>query len=109
MSTNLVFKIVESGSRDFEKADLLQQEVLENFLPKKTDDEKNYIQIAGFLDQKICCVATLSEEEDGKFFMENVAVKQDLQSKGIGSQLLKFCEKVVFEKEGNIIFVCMKY
>ena len=108
MSTNLNFKIVESDSENYADAVFLCEEILQKSVGKKElEEEKNNIRIVGFLDKKICTTAMLTKEDD-KFFMQKVVVRQDLQGKGIGSMLLKFCEEFATENEAKVIYCCVK-
>lgn len=108
MSTNLNFKIVESDSENYADAVFLCEDILQKSAGKKElEEEKNNIRIVGFLDKKICATAMLTKEDD-KFFMQKVVVRQDLQGKGIGSMLLKFCEEFATESEARVIYCCVK-
>ena len=100
----LVFKIIEQDSDEDHQAKLLCQEVLQKLYKKNSaaldeKKEKTHTYIAGFLNGKLCAAATLILEND-VFKMENLAVKTDLQNKGIGSEMLKFCEE--FAAENNV-------
>jgi N-acetylglutamate synthase-like GNAT family acetyltransferase len=59
--------------------------------------------IVGFLDNKICATATLIHEEN-LYKMMNVVVVLEMQNKGIGSMLLKFCEDYVLENDVVAIY-----
>jgi ribosomal protein S18 acetylase RimI-like enzyme len=108
MGVNLNFKIVESDSENYADAVFLCEEILQKSVGKKeSEEEKNNIRIAGFLDKKICTTAMLTKEDD-KFFMQKIVVRQDLQGKGIGSMLLKFCEEFAMESEARVIYCCVK-
>lgn len=108
MAVNLNFKIVKSDSEDYTDAVFLCEEILRKTIGKKeSEEEKNNIRIAGFLDGKICATAMLIKEDD-KFFMQKVVVKQELQGKGIGSMLLKFCEELAQENEVRVIYCCVR-
>lgn len=69
-----------------------------------TSPNKSLTQIAAFLDGKICATATLIREEN-LYKLQNLAVQREMQSKGIGSMLLKFCEDFVLE-EGVVAIYC---
>lgn len=89
----LTFKLLKSGSPDDIEATFLAEDVLGRI--EKT--EKKHTKIAGFFDGKICATSTLIQEES-LFKMLNVAVTPEMQNKGIGSEMLKFCEEFVLEK-----------
>ena len=108
MNFNLVFKILDNDSKDYSRAVLLAEEILRlplglEFSALELAEEKNKIRVAGFLDDDLCATATLTQD-DNKFFMQRVAVKKEMQNKGIGSQLLKFCEEFVQQSGANVIY-----
>ncbi len=103
MNSNLVFKILDNSSQDYGRAILLAEEILRlplglKFSALELAEEKNKIRVAGFLDDDLCATAMITQD-DNKFFMQRVAVKKEMQNKGIGSQLLKFCEELA-QKNG---------
>lgn len=109
MKINLTFKIVKPETCDYEKSVALAEEILREplglkFSQKELEEEKENIRIAGFFDNQLCVTAMLTDDGDGKFFMQRVAVKQELQGKGIGSELLKFCEEFLREKDAQVIY-----
>ncbi len=93
-TNQLTFKTLRPASSQDEEANFLCQDVLGNSL-KKT--EENYVRVAGFFDGKMCATAMLIRQ-DNLFKMQNVAVTPEMQNKGVGSMLLKFCEELVWEK-----------
>lgn len=99
MVNNLVFKVAKQGSVYSEDAELLCEDVFGR-KPKFKDDQ---IVIVGFLDNKICATATLTREEN-LYKMSNVVVREEMQNKGIGSMLLKFCEDYVLENDVVAIY-----
>ncbi len=108
MNKNLIFKFVSYPSQDYPGAVALCEEVLRkplglNFSPDEAEEEKNYVRVAGFLGEELCATAMLVQEGD-VFKMQRVAVKQDLQNKGIGSQLLKFCEDFAAQNSAKMIY-----
>ncbi|MBU6339387.1 MAG: GNAT family N-acetyltransferase [Rickettsiales bacterium] len=108
MQNNLKFIIVESDSKEYLSCITLAEEILRKtlnlkFSIRELEEEKNNIRIAGFLDGKLCATAMLSHDDD-KFFMQRVAVKEDMQNKGIGSELLKFCEEFAMENGVRAIY-----
>lgn len=105
---NLTFRILDHSSEAYVDAVKLVEEIVDQppnfkFFEQKLEAEKNNIHFAGFFDGKICATATMTCEDD-KFFLQKFAVKKDLQSKGIGSQLLKFCEEYAAENEVRVIY-----
>jgi GNAT superfamily N-acetyltransferase len=99
MVNNLIFKVAKRGSVYSEDAAVLCEDV---FGRKPTFKDEQTI-IVGFLDNKICATATLIHEEN-LYKMMNVVVVLEMQNKGIGSMLLKFCEDYVLENDVVAIY-----
>ncbi len=111
MKNHIEFKIVKPDSKDYEAAVSLAEEILrkplgQKFSAKELEEEKSHIRIAGFLDGKFCATAMLVREEEphAVFKMQRVAVGLEFQNKGIGSELLKFCEDLAREEERRAIY-----
>lgn len=96
----LNFKIVTKDGCDDVEAAFFCEEVLGKSLQA---NDKNQIRVVGFFDGKICATATLIRQEN-LFRMQNVAVALEMQNKGIGSMLLKFCEEFVLENDVAAIY-----
>ncbi len=108
MTTHLTFKILDNTSSDYTRAVSLAEEILREplglkFSASELKEEKNQIRVAGFLEGAVRATAMLTREDD-KFLMQRVAVARDFQNKGIGSQLLKFCEEYAAENEARVIY-----
>jgi predicted GNAT family N-acyltransferase len=108
MKNRLVFKIVKPETKDYDEAVMLAEEILrkplgQKFSKKELEEERNHIRIAGFLDGKLCATAMLVYEEEN-LKMQRVAVAIEFQNKGIGSELLKFCEDFARENEIKAIY-----
>ncbi len=94
---HISFQVIEFGSDAFFKMMDLRDTVLykpigltrsiDNF-----DNEKNYANIAGFYDGRLCATASLVVKES-EIKMQRVAIDKNFQGKGIGSAMLKYCEK----------------
>lgn len=95
------FKIIEHNSFDYKNAIILREAVLRiplgmKYSPNDLMGEEYYIHLAGFLNNKIVASAMLVPEGDA-CKMKQVAVDINLQSKGIGSELVKFSEKIAID------------
>ncbi len=99
MVNNLIFKIAKQDSVYSKDAAMLCEDV---FGRKPIFKDEQTI-IVGFLDNKICATATLIHEEN-LYKMMNVVVAPEMQNKGIGSMLLKFCEDHVLENDVVAIY-----
>lgn len=91
------FKVVEYGSDEYKKSVSLREEILRKplglfFTPEELEAERHHIHITGFLGQELCATAVLVPEGN-ELKMQRVATKSHLQSKGIGSALMSFCEE----------------
>ena len=108
MTPSLTFKILNNDSSDYAKAISLAKEILceplaLKFSTSEPVSDKTQICVAGFLEDALVATATLTRDDD-KFFLQHVAVAKEMQNKGIGSQLLKFCEEYVAENEARVIY-----
>lgn len=98
---DLIFKIISHSSKEYKKAVTLRQDILRKplgltFTTQELEKEKDHIHLAGFSDGEIVATAVLVPEGT-KCKMQRVAVKQAIQGKGLGSQLMHFSEQVARE------------
>jgi ribosomal protein S18 acetylase RimI-like enzyme len=96
----LIFKIAKKGGSEELEAAFLCEEVLGKSL-KRVEEKSCYL--IGIFDGKICAAASLTKEEN-LFQITNIAVAAEMQNKGIGSELLKFCENFVAENAVAAIY-----
>lgn len=94
MNPSLTFKILSPNTKHYSDAITLCEEVFNKIIKPNTEP---HTQIAAFLDGKVCAAVTLIREEN-LYKLQNLAVRGEMQSKGIGSMLLKFCEEFVLEE-----------
>ncbi len=92
------FRVIRYGSEEYAQALALRDEVLRkplglSFTAEQLAQEGEQIHIGGFLGEELCATAALVPE-GSEVKMRQVAIREDLQSKGIGSQLMDFCEEV---------------
>ncbi len=59
--------------------------------------------VEAYLDHKKCASAKLIFEEN-KIFLKKISVVEEMQNKGIGSQLLSFCEELARNNNCEIIY-----
>lgn len=93
MRSDLLFKTIPYDGPEYKIAVILRKAILqkpEEFVCQK--EEINHIHIAGYLDGDLCASAVLIPENDF-IKMQRVVVKTELQRRGIGSSLLKYCEE----------------
>ncbi|MBI2707275.1 MAG: GNAT family N-acetyltransferase [Proteobacteria bacterium] len=94
---NVIFKIIAHNSPDYKAAVSLREDILRKplgltFSQEELEHEKNHIQIAGVMGTEVIATAVLAPE-DGVLKMQRVAVREDLQNKGIASAMMTFCEE----------------
>lgn len=95
--TEVFFEVIPHGSLEYSHAVSLREGILRKplgltFLPEELDKEKDHIQIAGFIGNEVIATAVLVPE--GKTCkMQRVVVKEGIQSSGVGSKMMLFCEE----------------
>lgn len=97
-----VFTIVEHLSNDWKEAVNLRENILRKplgskFSKQELEEEKNHIQIVGFLDEELIATAVLVPESE-KLKMQRVVVINQKRNLEIGSKMMKFCELIALEK-----------
>lgn len=93
---SLDFKIVAYGGADYQKAVALREEVLRrplglSFTPKELEEERGAIHVAGFLGEELCAAAVMTPHGE-RMRLQRVAVKGSFQGRGVGADLIAFCE-----------------
>ncbi len=96
MNAEIVFEIVEYDSQKYHTAISLCEDILRKplglrFSQHELERDENDIHIVGSLDGKVVATAMLIPEGD-ICKMRRVAIHVNLQSQGIGSAMLKYCE-----------------
>lgn len=96
------FKIVAHGSHEYKKCVVLREDILRKplglaFTCEELEREKPHVHIGGFIGDDLCATAMLVPERH-KVKMQRVAVKEDLQGRGIASAMMQFCEAYALEK-----------
>lgn len=104
----VTFKLVEHGSEAWKSAVQLREAILRKplgsyFTDEELDEEKNHIQIVGFLDMEIVATSVLVPENQS-MKMQRVVVKDELRNSGIGSEMMLFCEKVSLKNGKHHIY-----
>ena len=98
----MTFKEIRYRSPEWEVAVKLRERVLRTplgskFTIRELEEEKDHIQIAGFLEQELVATAVLVPEGE-MIKMQRVAVKENLRNKGMGSELIEYCEGLARDK-----------
>ena len=102
------FKEIAHKSPEWTNAVRLREKILREplgskFTEKELEEEKNHIQIAGFLENELVATAVLVPEGD-KMKMQRVAVTENLRSLNIGSEMMIFCEKIASDKNFKVMY-----
>lgn len=98
---SLSFKIIEHGSLDYQNAICLREDILRKplglaFTCEELEKEKSHVHISGFIGDDLCASAMLVSQNNG-LKMQRVAVREELQGKGIASAMMKFCENYALQ------------
>jgi predicted GNAT family N-acyltransferase len=104
----MTFKEIIHKSEDWITAVRLREKILREplgsrFTEEELEEEKNHIQIAGFLDNELIAAAVLVPEGE-QMKMQRVAVKENVRSRNIGSQMLEFCEKLAIDRNFKVMY-----
>jgi predicted GNAT family N-acyltransferase len=104
----MTFKEITYKSQDWTNAVRLREKILREplgtaFTDEELEEEKNHIQIAGFLDNELVATAVLVPEGE-EMKMQRVVVAENLRSKNIGSQMMAFCEKVATDRNVKVMY-----
>ena len=96
-------KQIDHGSPEYIKMIDLRNQILRKplgltFTNEELENEKNEILIAAFEEDEIlgCCVLCPIENE--RFRLRQMAVKDDVQGKGIGASIMSFAETIAKDK-----------
>ncbi|MBA2369981.1 MAG: GNAT family N-acetyltransferase [Candidatus Protochlamydia sp.] len=89
-------KLVPHGSDAYHAIVALREEVLRAPLgltisSEELEREKNYFHIACYLEEELCGTAMMVPMGE-EIKIQRVAVKEQAQGHGIGSELMNFCE-----------------
>ena len=99
MSNTLDFNVIQHNTPEYHEAIILRQAILRTplgltYSQQEQDDESEQIHVIGKIGKKIVCSASIMMFE-GYCKIRQVAVTQDRQQSGIGTQLMNYCEKYI--------------
>lgn len=105
---NLTFDVIEYGSQDWKNAVKLREDILRvplgsTFSAEELAEEKDHIQIAGYLDKQLVATAVLVPERD-QMKMQRVVVLENLRNTNIGSKMMQFCEAIAIDQASKEIY-----
>lgn len=95
----MALRIIEHGSSDYRQMVGLREEILRKplgltFSPKDLEAEKDDILVAAFEEERLvaCCLLTVKDKTTIK--LRQMAVRNEVQGKGVGRALILFAETV---------------
>ena len=96
-------KQIDHGTSDYQKAILLRYSILRaplglNFSQEDLDKEKDHIHIASFEDDELLGCCMLTKIDPHTLQLRQMAVKDNLQRKGIGASIVSFAESIAKDK-----------
>ncbi|NVK73287.1 MAG: GNAT family N-acetyltransferase [Oceanospirillaceae bacterium] len=102
------FVEIEHNSPEWTEAVRLRERILREplgskFSAEELDEERNHIQIAGFINNELVATAVLVPEGEA-MKMQRVVVAETLRNKNIGSNMMEFCESLAAEKGVKVIY-----
>ncbi len=105
----MTFKEIEHNSPEWREAVRLREKILREplgskFSDEELDEEKNHIQIAGFMGKELIATAVLLVLEGVNMKMQRVVVAESHRNKNIGSRMMKFCEALAHSKGVKVMY-----
>lgn len=93
---NIHFKIISYGGDEYQKSVVLREKVLRrplglSFTPEELEGEREEIHVVGFLGEELCAAAVMTPHGE-RMKLQRVAVKSSFQGRGVGADLVAFCE-----------------
>lgn len=104
----MTFKEITYKSQEWINAVKLREDILRvplgnKFTDAELEEEKNHIQIAGFIDVELVASAVLVPDAD-TMKMQRVVVLENQRNKNIGSQMMAFCEGLAMDRGVKLIY-----
>ncbi len=95
----MALKIIDYGTRDYNDMVKLREEILRrplglSFTPEELEKEKGNLMMAAYDDDKMLGCCMLVAEEPHTVRLRQMAVRNDLQGKGVGKALIQFAENL---------------
>jgi predicted GNAT family N-acyltransferase len=99
----MALKIIDHGSAEYEQMIKLRDEILRkplglSFSREELDKEKNNLHIVAYEDEKMLGCCMLLEEDPQTVRLRQMAVRNDLQGKGVGKALMQFAENLARDR-----------
>lgn len=102
------FKEITYNSPEWTTAVKLREKILREplgsiFTAEELEEEKNHVQIAGFMGDTIIASAVLVPEGNA-MKMQRVVVAETLRGKNIGSEMMAICEKFAVDRKYKLLY-----
>jgi N-acetylglutamate synthase-like GNAT family acetyltransferase len=96
-------KQIDHGSKEYKQMIQLRQTILRDplglqFSPEELEEEKNHILIAAYDDEEMLGCCMLKKIDPHTLQLRQMAVKNNLQRKGIGASIMSFVETLSRDK-----------
>ena len=92
-------KQIDHGSKEYKQMIALRYSILReplglNFTPEELEKEKDHILIAAFEEDDMLGCCMLKKIDSQTLQLRQMAVKNNLQGKGIGASIMSFAENI---------------
>lgn len=99
----MALKIIDYGTAEYKQMLKLRNEILRkplglSFSEDELEEEKDNLLIAAYEDDRMLGCCMLVEEAPDTVRLRQMAVKNDLQGKGIGRALMQFAENLARDR-----------
>jgi predicted GNAT family N-acyltransferase len=99
----MALKIIDHGTAEYMQMIKLRDDILRkplglNFTEEELEEEKNYLHIVAYEDERMLGCCMLVEEGEETVRLRQMAVINDLQGKGIGRALMQFAENLARDR-----------
>ena len=104
------FKEIKHWSPEYRTAIYLRYKILRepqklHFTRQQFEKENEQIHVVGMINGKVIAYLCLIPFHNNRYRMRQVAVKKKMQGKGIGRELVKFCESMMLKRNAAEIFM----
>lgn len=101
-------RIIEFNSEEYRKSLELRNKILRiplglNLYDENLENEYTDTHVGAFIDEKLVGILILTDVDFEKIKMRQVAVDDEFQGMGIGTAMIRFCEKFALEQGYGII------
>ena len=99
----MALKIIDHGTVEYDQMVKLRDEILRkplglSFYKEELEKEKSNLHIAAYEDERMLGCCMLIEEDPATVRLRQMAVRNDLQGKGVGKALMQFAENLARDR-----------